>query len=353
MNADNIYRSYKNKVIILTLLFVFIASFLNAGQPDTLFRSDGIIRMELRADFSAINKDRDGDPQEHRGMLTYRTPDGETVRLKVKVTTRGNFRLDPSNCSFPPLLLDFKKDEVENTLFANQDKLKLVTPCQTEEDVVNEYLIYKMYNQVTDLSMKVRLVNILYFDSGNNKKLFERHSFFIEDRDHTAERNNAIAREMFATPYDLAEDNIKKLSVFQYLIGNKDWFISSRKNIILMQSKDLSSLFAVPYDFDMSGFVNADYSKPEGVPDYLLSDKRVYKGVCYSFDELKEVFEFYRELKSQFESVINGQELLSKTVKKHILQYLNDSYKVLENNELVANKFLNTCETRKDYNLFE
>ncbi len=309
--------------------------------------------MELRADFSAIQNDRDGDPQEHRGVLTYQTPDGQTVKLRVKVTTRGNFRLDPSNCSFPPLLLDFKKEEVENTLFTSQDKLKLVTPCQTEVNIFNEYLIYKMYNQVTDLSMKVRLVNILYFDSGQNKKVFERHSFFIEDKERTAERNDLIAKDRFATPFDIDQDNFKKLSVFQYLIGNKDWFISSRKNIILMQSADSSSLFAVPYDFDMAGFVDADYSKPAGVPENMLSDKRVYKGVCYSYDELKGVFEFYRELKPQFEYVINGQELVSKTGKKQILQYLNDSYKVLESNELVANKFLNTCETRKDYNLFE
>jgi len=351
MKLKNYTKTFLLKSLILIFSFGILARTTNASRPDTLFRSDEIFRMELRADFSAINKDRDGEPQEHRGVLTYLTPDGQTVKLRVKVTTRGNFRLDPSNCSFPPLLLDFKKEEVENSLFANQDKLKLVTPCQTEVDVINEYMIYKLYNQVTDLSMKVRLVRILYFDTEQNKKVFERHSFFIEDRERTAERNDLMAIDRFATPFDINEENFKKLSVFQYLIGNKDWFISSRKNIILMQSKDSSSLYAVPYDFDMAGFVDADYSKPEGVPENMLSDKRVYKGVCYSYDELKEVFEFYRELKPQFEYVINGQVLLSKTGKKQILQYLNDSYKVLENNELVANKLLNTCETRKDYNL--
>ncbi|MFH0842191.1 MAG: hypothetical protein V1903_06180 [Bacteroidota bacterium] len=353
MKLNNYTKPWLLKNLILVFSFGILAGRANAGQPDTLFRSDEVIRMELRADFTAIQKDRDADPQEHRGELTYLTPAGETIKFKVRVMTRGNFRLDPSNCSFPPLLLDFKKDEVKNTLFANQDKLKLVTPCQTEEDVINEYLIYKMYNQVTGLSMKVRLVNILYFDTDQNKKIFEKHSFFLEDRERTAERNELTAKDMFATPFDIDEDNFKKLSVFQYLIGNKDWYVSSRKNIVIMQSKDSSSLYAVPYDFDMAGFVNADYSKPAGVPENMLSDKRVYKGVCYSYDELKQVFEFYRELKPQFESVINDQEVISKTGKKQILQYLNDSYRVLEDNELVANKFLNTCETRKDYNLFE
>ena len=51
-----------------------------------------------------------------------------------------------------------------------------------------------MYNQVTDLSFKVRLVKILYFDTGRNKPVFEKYSFFIEDKDHVAERNNILQK---------------------------------------------------------------------------------------------------------------------------------------------------------------
>lgn len=342
---------FNSLVLIILLTFSNVDS--KAAKPDTLFLSDEVIRMELHADFSAIQKDRDQDPKEHKGRLIYYTSSGETVNLPVNVTTRGNFRLDPANCKFPPLMIDFKKSQVRNTLFDNQDKLKLVTPCNNEQDVINEYLVYKMYNRVTDLSMNVRLVKILYYDDRRDKKLFEQHSFFIEDKDHAAARNNASELNIFATPFDLVEDNAKKLSVFQYLIGNKDWFISSRKNIVIMQSKDSSYLYAVPYDFDMAGFVDADYTKPTGVPENLLSDRRVYKGVCYSYNELKEIFEFYHELRPSFEAFIKGQELISGSRKREIIEYLNRSYLIMKNSDLVAEKFINMCETRKHYNLPE
>ena len=323
-----------------------------AAEGDSLFKSDKIIRMELRSDFSAIQKDRAENPEYHDGELIYYSSNSEPTRLSVRVIARGNFRRNPVNCNFPPLLLNFKKNEVRNTIFNNQDKLKLVTPCHLEEDLIEEYIIYKMYNQVTDLSMKVRLVKILYFDTSLNKKIFEKFSFFIEDKDHVAERNNAVAKDRFLTPFDLNKDNLKKLSVFQYLIGNKDWFISSRKNIEIMQPEDSSmGLYAVPYDFDFSGFVNAEYTKPRGIPENLLTDRRHYRGICFTDDEFKEIFEFYRELKPAFDSIIKNQKLIPNYNKKQILKYIDSFYTLSENSDLIKQEFLAGCETRQDYNI--
>ncbi len=142
---------------------------MKAEEPDTLFKSDEVIRIELRTDFSAIQKDRLKTPEYHDGELIYYSSTGDTISSDVKVMARGNFRRDPSICNFPPLLVNFKKKEVENTLFENQNKLKLVTPCETEQDVIKEYTVYKLYNEVTDLSMKVRLAKILYFDTSDNR----------------------------------------------------------------------------------------------------------------------------------------------------------------------------------------
>lgn len=336
-------------------LFAFLFTFpAGAANADTLFRSEGIIDLELRSDFSAIQKDRDEDPQYHSGELIYLSESGEKIILNVKVMARGNFRLKPSNCSFPPLLLNFKKSEMEKTMFENQDKLKLVTPCQSEEDLLDEYTIYKMYNQVTELSFRVRLARILYFDTGSGQPLFEKYSFFIEDKDHVAERNKLVARDRIATPFDIEKDNYIKLSLFQYLIGNKDWWVSSRKNIELMQAEDKDSgLYAVPYDFDFSGFVNAHYSKPSGNPDYSIADRRRYKGICFTDEEFSRVFEFYRELRPVFESIINNQDLVSKIDKRANLRYIREFYIVIDNKYLTKQNILNLCETRKDYNLAE
>ncbi|MCX6302427.1 MAG: hypothetical protein NTW82_09605 [Bacteroidia bacterium] len=354
MNLIFSIKSNFLKISVFTLSLIHITNSVSAARIDSLFRSDEIIKMELRSDFSAIREDRTENPEYHDGELIYYTPGSAPVKLFVKVMVRGNFRLNPVNCNFPPLFVDFKKSEVENTIFENQNILKLVTPCQLEEDVIEEYTIYKLYNQVTDLSMKVRLVKILYFDYGRNKQVFEKYSFFIEDKDRFAERNNAFVKDRFLTPFDLNKENLQRLSFFQYIIGNKDWYISSRKNIVILQSKDTTQeLYAVPFDFDFSGFVNAEYTKSKGEPEEFFIERRVYKGLCYTEDELLEIFKFYREIRPVFESVINNQKLISNSDRKQILRYINHFYKVLENGELIKQEFMSDCETRKDYNLRE
>jgi len=347
-------KSLGSLFLAFSLFSVFTSFRASGAEPDTLFRSDEVIRMEIRADFSALQNDRKGVPEYRKGELVYYNENGDTVHLNVKLMVRGNFRRDPTICSFPPLWVNFKKNEVGNTLFDNQDKLKLVTACESDQDVIKEYTAYKLYNEVTDLSMKVRLAKILYFDTSDNKKLFEKYSFFLEDKDKVAERNGLEAKDRFLTPFDLESESFKTLAVFQYLIGNKDWYVSSRKNLIIMQSDDFTKPpYAVPYDFDLSGLVDADYSKPEGVPDYMLASKRIYKGICYTEDEFNNTFELFLDLKPRFESIISNQTLLSKSSRKEAIRYIDQFYKVIENQYLFNNEFCATCQTREDYNLAE
>lgn len=340
------------KALVIMLSLSFLTIEISAASVDLLFQSDEIIKLKLSSDFTSIQETRTGTPEYHQGELTYRDPGRKTVNMPVLVRARGNFRLKPSNCDFPPLLIDFSEEGTENTIFNNQDRLKLVTPCQSDEDVLDEYTVYKMYNQVTDQSIRVRLVKIEYFDTGQDKKLFEKYSFFIEDKDHAAVRNNSVVRDTFLTPSDLNRENLKKLSVFQYIIGNRDWIVSLQQNIIIMQDKDNSDSFcAVPYDFDFSGFVNAEYTQSKILPRDPVSERRAFKGLCYTDDELKEVFEFYTRLRPVFESIIKDQKAMTRFNRDQILTYLDDSYKIIENSDLFKKEFLSACETEEDNNL--
>ena len=341
-------------VFLIALLLMVLSQTISAKELGKLFMSDEVFTLELRTDFKSILRTMSGTPEYYEGDLVYIDDNNEQVKLNIKVMARGNFRRNPDYCSFPPLFINLKKSEVKNTLFDSQDKLKLVTPCQDEKEVIEEYLIYKMYNEVTDFSFRVRLVNVIYFDKATSKKLFERYSFFIEDKDEVAERNGYVARDTFVTPFDIDQENFKKMAFFQYIIGNRDWYVSSRKNIVIMQPEDRTlKPVVVPYDFDLSGFVDAYYSKPSGVPDHLLKDKRIYKGICYSEDEFNEIFSFYRELKPRFESVINNTNLISKSDKKQLLRYIDHFYTVIQDRNLIESEFLSICETKKSYNIAE
>jgi len=342
------------KISFCILLLISVINPAQATDPGSLFNSDEIINLELRSDFSALRNDTVGEPQYFNGELVYNNSDGTTVKFTVKVRIRGNFRRDPKNCNFPPVMVNFKKDEVKNTIFENQDKLKLVTPCQNEADVFSEYLVYKMYNLVTDKSMKVRLVKILYFDTGKGKKVFEKHSFFIEEKEGVMERNGSVERDYFISPYNLERENVLRMSIFQYIIGNKDWIFTTRHNLILMQPKDTSMLpYAVPYDFDFAAFVSADYTNKEGVPGYLQPNRRIYKGLCFSDAEFKSIFEFYRQLRPEFESLINNMSLLPKMKRMEKIKYIDYFYKVIESDDLIKKEFLDVCQTKDDFRIID
>jgi hypothetical protein len=252
------------------------------------------------------------------------------------------------------LLVNFKKSEVGNTLFKNQDKLKLVTPCQNEEDVIQEYLIYKLYNLVTSLSLNVRLVKISYFDTGSGSKLFTKYSFFLEDIEHVAERANSHEIRKFMTPFNFDRDNYIKMTLFQYMVGNIDWYVTTGHNIAIMQPADSSGLpSAVPYDFDFSQFVDAHYSKPKGVLDEDLKSRRVFRGICFTTAEFERAFEFYNLLKPSFTELIKKKKFVTPYTKSACLEHIEYFFNVINNKELVKSEILDICETKKLYNLTE
>ncbi|NMC40899.1 MAG: hypothetical protein GYA43_06970, partial [Bacteroidales bacterium] len=175
---------------------------------------------------------------------------------------------------------------------------------------------------------------------------------FTEDKDRAAERLNATVTGRFITPFDLDHDNFKKLALFQYMIGNKDWYVTSRHNIIIMQPDDKSAKpFAVPYDFDFSGMINAAYTKVNGSPSEPSPFRRQYKGLCYTMEELRDVFGFFRNLRPEFRNLIKESDLIPKSDKNEMLTYIDYFYSLSGSRSLIREEIINKCETRALYNI--
>jgi hypothetical protein len=331
--------------ILLVLTILGISANLSADEPDPLFMSDEVIKIELRSDFTRIIGDRTELKEYQPAELIYQLKGADKVTLAVKIKARGNFRLNPDNCSFPPLMMNFEKSTTPNTLFANQDKLKLVTQCQDEEDLLEEYIVYRMYNLVTDMSLRARLVSISYFDTGTNKKLFTRYSFFIENEDRMAKRINSKIIEKKINADQVDRENFKKLSVFQYMIGNIDWNITAMKNIILMQpEKGENNPYAVPYDFDFSAFVDAKYTLKKGLQEDVMTTRRVFHGICLKLVEYNAAFDMFMKLRPSFEAEIRSHKAISELSKEKLLSLINNFYKEINNDTLRKQIFLRPCQ---------
>jgi len=262
------------------------ASRARAAERAPLFQSSEPLRITLRTDIEWLVDERD-DSVEVDGTVEIANADGSATTLPVEVRARGEFRRDKRNCNFPPLRLDFPRDETVGTAFEGENQLKLVTPCHDDREdyqryVYDEYLAYRVLNALTPYSFRVRLVEITYEDIEGDYETRTKHGFLIESDERMAERNRAthIDAEGMRPEYADGEHSVI-VDVFSYMIGNLDWSTVAFHNAVLIRTQDARYL-TVPYDFDFSGVVNARYAtEPLELADQVRSVRqRLYRGFC-------------------------------------------------------------------------
>ena len=104
-------------------------------------------------------------------------PDGTSVNEEIQLQIRGHMRHD--YCYVPPLKLIFKKDKP--SALSSLKSLKLVNECKIsklyDQYLAKEFIIYKIYNLLTDMSFRARLVNVTFQDSSGKKKPLIRTCF--------------------------------------------------------------------------------------------------------------------------------------------------------------------------------
>ncbi len=259
--------------------------------PKSLFEANTPLRLTLEAPWSKVVADRapDSERTAFPGVLRYDGPEGQ-VQLDVEVRTRGRARLDKKVCSFPPLRLEFDKQQAKGSVFQGQKKLKLVTHCRStpahEQVALQEYLVYRAYNLLTEHSFRVRLAYIRYVEGGGGE-VAARYAFFIEPAEDVAKRAGLeLVEENEVDPARMDSKVAAQVELFQFMIGNTDW--SLRKgtagepcchNALHLAGKSGPTTPA-PYDFDYAGVVDAPYALPDERLGIDRVTQRVYMGYC-------------------------------------------------------------------------
>ena len=267
-------------------LFLVLEAHASASP---LFADGAIIDIALSGPLGTISSERqDDDRSEYPFVLTV---DGKALPVKVRV--RGQSRT--VTCRFPPLRLNFSGRAAKGTVFEGQDKLKLVTHCRNgqahyENNTLDEYAAYRIFNEISDASYRVRLLRIRYEDTDAKLRHLDRpyYGFVIESTAELASRLGGKEARIDGVLYSrLDESQTARLNVFQYLVANTDWsFVTATAksncchNIDLIEVRD--SLLAIPYDFDRSGLVDARYAKPAEEMGIRSVTTRLYRGYCRS-----------------------------------------------------------------------
>lgn len=323
--------------LLLVLAMSVGASAQNTSLSDStrhnvLFSSDSVLTFTLTASFQRIVKDRGDTTMAHPAQLNYQRTQGETVTLPVKLQVRGNFRKLWNNCSFPPLYLNVPKKKASQTVFANQNKLKLVTHCEGEEYVVREYLVYRLYNLLTDYSFRARLCRVSYVDSVGKRPTETRWGVLLEDEANLVKRNGGLPNKLRQISMaNMDSLHMATLAVFEYLIGNTDWSVPYRHNIRLLTVPTLKDPVPVPYDFDQSGIVDAFYARPSENIGIASVRERVYRSIGYPSALFHRVFDRFNQLKPQIYALYANNPHLDSAYVQRTLTYLDEFYAVINN----------------------
>lgn len=354
---------------LLLAVYVFSVACAYAESDDVdsntglapLFADHSPLKVTIAGPLKTLMWERP-DEEYLEGTFTYTKDDGTEQTFDLKMRTRGNFRRQKKLCNFAPIRLNFRKGQVADTVFAGQDKLKLVTHCQQnkatyEQFVLREYIAYRILQVLTNRSFGVRLFHIDYVDTETGKTKL-KYGFVLEDDDHVAERVGMKSIRTGNVQHDDLERRQENLvNVFQYLIGNTDFSLvhGPANDDCCHNSKLLSATGGppytpLPYDFDFSGLVDAPYANPN--PRFRIKTvrSRRYRGLCSNNDLLPETFDRFIANRDAVYAIVDELDMLSKISRRSVASYLDSFYDDISQAKAIDREFINDCvgqETRE------
>jgi hypothetical protein len=313
-----------------------------------LFTNEELLELDLRFDITHYTRKK---PKEEylKAILTYHLNDKDSVNKEIRLKSRGEFR--NGYCSFPPVVVNFKKSDFKKEDLKEIEKMKLVTHCMSgnEDNLLKEFLIYKLYNVLTDSSFRVRLLKINYINTYKKSKPIVSYGFFIEPVSILTERIKCGPVEAI----NLSQKNIQpefmdRAAIFNYMIGNTDWSVPNQHNIKIFSMPGSATPelgMVIPYDFDYSGMVNAHYAVPaEGLKISSVKE-RIYLGVCRDRDYYVNAIREFADKKEDFYRVIREFKYLDEKTKKNMLKYLDEFYSGFDKQNNIVSYFLRECKS--------
>ncbi|SMD41940.1 hypothetical protein SAMN00777080_0475 [Aquiflexum balticum DSM 16537] len=336
--------------ISLPFIVFFLSFVLGVAQENDispLFENQETMEIKLSYSIKALKKEKQ-DSVYFPSVVHYKVPGEEWDSLTMNLRARGNFRRN--NCFFPPIRIKIKKKDAKGTLFEGNNNLKLVVPCQSGKAdidlVMKEYLCYKLSEPVIPYHFKTRLANLTLIDiSGKNPKTFEVKGFFIEDDDVVAKRHNSkIAKDRQIVPLRQQALSSVRIDFFEFMIANTDWSAMAQHNIKVMQTNDTKEYIPIPYDFDMSGLVNANYAVTSELLSISNVRQRIYRGFCRTPEDFEQVRAEFIEKESQIMKSVDdlSSELNPKDI-ADIKLFLGEFFNILKSDKLFNEQILSQC----------
>ena len=343
-------------ILLPTIFFINISNAQDSKndlpeKPSALFMNNEVMHISLRYSNKDIKKVTN-DSTFITTFLKFKKQDQSWDSLEVRLRKRGNFRLN--NCYFAPIKIKIKKKEAKKTLFEGHQNLKLVLPCLLQRDsndnIIKEYLAYKLYEIVSPYHFKTKLVHFSYEEiKGKHVKPHEIFGLLVEDDKDVARRMGGKILDIKTHPLNQMPLECVRNSFFQYMIGNTDYSTAYQHNTKLMFLEN--KIIPVPFDFDMCGMVNTSYATVSQINDEQLNienvKQRIYRGFKRDPQLFAEVRLEFLEKRSAILGAIKECESLFENKAEYIstIEYIEEFFEILINDRKFEKEIVSKVRT--------
>ena len=322
---------------------------------NSLFKSSDLLKVSIETNTTRLYFDKEY-PEYQKAVFRMKINDSISVVKKIRIKIRGNTRVQI--CDTPPFKIDFYKTDFKWKWFNKLHSLKVVNTCGNgkayQNYLLSEYLIYKTYNVLTDMSYRVRLLELTLKDSKHVEDDVVHFAFLIERDKSLAKRTDAkeiepeditmgqLVKIFYVNPDESSLFNTNLLALFQCMIGNTDWGSNNFHNVKVFQKDGVYC--PVPYDFDYSGMVNADYAVPPKSLPIKTVRERYYLCPCCESNEFNKALEVLKSKKSEIYSVVEAFPYLRSKEKENIIKYFDSFYNMIDNPQSLMEMATTNCQ---------
>jgi hypothetical protein len=311
------------------------------------FNEEGPIEMTLRTNLRSLIFSTK-NPIYQQASISCRFSDSTLIKEQIRVKRRGQYR--NQRCYLASLMLDFKNPS--SPVLSPLKKLKWVGGCSKSSDdeqlLLKEYLIYRIYNLLTSMSFRVRLIKTGFQDSQQKVKDYAQYSFLIEDIDALAKRNACKEKTGISFHNENTErKQMTLLAIFQYMIGNYDWSVPYYHNIKLLvpENDTMARPYPVPYDFDYTGLVNPPYADPPAEMGIHHITARIYRGFPRTIEEIEASVALFIQNEDKILSIVKNADFLLDRNKKEMLDFLSEFFETIKNKKSLKRTFIDEARS--------
>ena len=137
--------------------------------------------------------------------------------------------------------------------------------------------------------------------------------------------------------------------MFQYFLGNTDFSpIAAAPGDDCCHNQSLlapetGKYYTVPFDFDRTGWVNAEHAVPN--PRFRLRSvqERLYRGRCVNNEHLRKTLQLFRDRRGDIEALLDEQAELRPVTRRYLRSYCDDFYEIIDDPERLERRLIRSC----------